>query len=84
MLNAFKLSGEYNDFILLASSEIKQLYDVVNNHFRANSEVQKVSMDLITEFAKNFILPMVFDSEELIPSLESGYGANNCEYCISS
>jgi len=55
----------------LIEDNISQLYTIVNHHFRANSEVQKVSMDLITEFAKNFILPMVFGSEALILSLES-------------
>ncbi|HEC40538.1 hypothetical protein LCGC14_0901970 [marine sediment metagenome] len=83
MLNAFKISGEYNVSIFLAGTNIRQLYTVVNHHFRANSEVQKVSMELITEFAKNFILPMVSESETLRPSLESGYDAN-CEFCKSS
>lgn len=83
MLNAFKLSGEYNVSILLSSRNIRQLYDVINHHFRANSEVQKVSMDLIIEFAKDFILPLTFESETLIPSLEKGCGTN-CEYCKSS
>lgn len=83
MLNAFKLSGEYNVSILLASRNIKQLYDVVNHHFRANSEVQKVSMNLIIEFAEDFILPMTFDPETLIPSVESEYGTN-FECCKTS
>lgn len=83
MLNAFKLSGEYNVSILLASRSIKQLYEVVSHHFRANSEVQKVSMDLIIEFANDFILPMTFDYETLIPPLKSAYGTN-CKYCKSS
>ncbi len=72
VVNAFKLSGEYNVSILLASRNIRQIYDDVNHYFRANSEVQKVSLDLIIEFAKDFILPMAFDSEALKPSLERG------------
>ena len=83
MLNAFKLSGEYNVSILLASRNIRQLYDVINHHFRANLEVQKVSMDLIIEIAKDFVLPMTFDSETLIPSLESEY-SSNFECCKTS
>lgn len=82
MLNAFTLSGEYNVSILLASRNIRQLYDVINYHFRAHTEVQKVSMDLIIEFAEDFILPMIFDTETLIPTLESGYKAK-CECCKS-
>lgn len=80
MLNAFKLSGEYDVSIFLVSSDIRQIYDVVNTHFRANSEVQKVSMDLVTNISQDFILPLDLDIEGQTPSLESRYGAN-CEYC---
>ncbi len=80
MLNAFKLSGEYNVSLLIASTDIKRLYNVVNAHFRANSEIQKISMELITDIARDFILPFDFDSEALTQSLESGCSAR-CEYC---
>ncbi len=80
MLNAFKLSGEYNVSIFLASSDIRHLNDVVNNHFRANSEIQKVSMDLITNIAQNFILPMDIYSKAAIQPFE-GRSDANCEYC---
>ena len=80
MLNAFRLSGEYNIIILMASTKIDKLYNVVNRHFRINSKVQKVSMEIITEIANNLILPMNFDSEVINPTLENGCGSN-CEYC---
>ncbi len=80
MLNAFNLSGEYNISIFLASSDIRQLNDVVNNHFRANSEVQKVSMDIITNIAQDFILPMDIYSKAFILPLESR-SETYCEYC---
>lgn len=80
MLNAFNLSGDYNVSIFLASSDIRQLYDVVNNHFRANSEVQKVSMDIISNIAQDFILPMNIYSKAFILPLESR-SDTYCEYC---
>ena len=80
MLNAFRLSGEYNIIIFMASTKIDKLYNAVNRHFRTNSNVQKVSMEIITEIANNLILPMSFDSEAINPSLEKGCGSN-CEDC---
>ncbi len=80
MLNAFNLSGKYNISVFLASSDIRQLYDVVNNHFRANSEVQKVSMDIITNIAQDFILPMDIYSKAFILPIESR-SDTYCEYC---
>lgn len=80
MLNAFRLSGKYNITILLANTQIKKLFNIVNQHFRANSSVQKISMEIITDIAKNLILPIDVDSEVLEPILEDGCSAN-CKYC---
>lgn len=80
MVNAFRLSGDYNVKILLASSKINKLYSVVNQHFRNNKEVRKISMEIITDIAKDFVMPINFDSEVLDPSLEDGCG-DSCEYC---
>ncbi len=44
MVNTFRSSGEFNVNILLARSKINKLYSVVNQNFRNNLEVQKVSM----------------------------------------
>ena len=74
MLNAFKLSGDHNIMILLASSKLDKLDNIVNYHFRSNPDVQSVSMELVTEIAKDFILPIDFDSEEHSPTLEEGCG----------
>ena len=38
MLNAFRLSGEHNICILLASSKIHKLDAIVNYHFRKNTK----------------------------------------------
>jgi DNA-binding Lrp family transcriptional regulator len=80
MLNTFKLSGEYNIVILMTSTSLNKLYNVVNHHFRINSEVQKVSMEIVTEIAKDLILPVNFDSEVINPTLDNGCGGS-CEYC---
>jgi len=79
MLNAFRLSGTHNIMILLASSKIDKLDNIVNYHFRSDPSVQSVSMDMITEIAKDFILPIDFESEEHLPTIEAGCG-EKCKF----
>ncbi len=79
MLNAFRLSGSHNIMILLTSSKLEKLDNIVNYHFRSDPNVQSVSMNMITEIAKDFILPVDFESEDHIPTLEDGCG-DKCKY----
>ncbi|TFF95048.1 MAG: winged helix-turn-helix transcriptional regulator [Promethearchaeota archaeon] len=79
MLNAFQLSGEHNILILLASSELDKLDRIVNYHFRKDEAVSSVSMEIVTKIAKDFILPIDFDSEEHDPTEEEGCG-EKCKY----
>lgn len=82
MLNAFRLSGEHNIFILLASSKLDKLDAIVNYHFRKNPEVSLVSMEIVTDIAKDFILPIDFDSEHHEPNEEVGCG-EKCKYKLA-
>lgn len=82
MLNAFRLSGEHNICILLASSKIHKLDAIVNYHFRKNKDVSSVSMEVVTDIAKDFILPIDFDSEEHEPNEEVGCG-EKCKYLLA-
>ena len=79
MLNAFRLSGSHNIMILLASSKIEKLDNIVNYHFRSDPNIQSTSMNMITEIAKDFILPVDFESENHIPTIEEGCGAK-CKF----
>jgi DNA-binding Lrp family transcriptional regulator len=79
MLNAFRVSGEHNVCILLASTKLEKLDNVVNYHFRDNPDVNLVSMEVVTEIAKDFILPIDFDSEDHEPTLDKGCG-DKCKY----
>ena len=74
MLNAFRLSGEHNICILLASSKLQKLDNIVNYHFRNNPQITSVSMEIVLDIAKDFILPIDFDSEDHDPTLEDGCG----------
>lgn len=82
MLNAFRLSGAHNVCILLASSKLEKLDSIINYHFRNNPDISSVSMEIIIDIAKDFILPIDFDSEEHNPSMENGCG-DKCKYKIA-
>ncbi|MFW9823037.1 MAG: Lrp/AsnC family transcriptional regulator [Candidatus Thorarchaeota archaeon] len=82
MLNAFRLSGEHNICILLASSKLQKLDNIVNYHFRNNPQISNSSMEVVIEIAKDFILPIDFDSEDHDPTIEEGCG-KNCKYKIA-
>lgn len=82
MLNAFRLSGEHNVCILLASSKLPKLDNIVNYHFRNNPDILSVSMEVVVDIAKDFILPIDFDSEIHDPTLEDGCG-ERCKYKIA-
>ncbi len=79
IINAFRISGKYNICVLLASTKLEKLYKIVNFHFRMNPGIKKISMELISDFARDFILPIDFNIETLKQSMEDGCGA--CEFC---
>ncbi|MHA1669841.1 MAG: Lrp/AsnC family transcriptional regulator [Promethearchaeota archaeon] len=72
ILNAFRLSGEHNICILLASSKLDKLDKIINYHFRDNPDIQSCSMEIVTEISKDLILPIDFDSEKNAPTSEEG------------
>ena len=82
MLNAFRLSGEHNITILLASSKLEKLDNIINYHFRRNPDIGSVSMEIVTDIAKDFILPIDFDSEHHNPTIEDGCG-ERCKFKIA-
>ena len=82
MLNAFRLSGDHNICVLLASSKLEKLDAVVNYHFRQNPDVTMTSMEVVTEIAKDLILPIDFDSEVHEPNDVEGCG-EMCKYKIA-
>ena len=77
VINCMKLSGQNNIMVYLASSSLKKIDNVIDHHFRNRPHVINVKMDIITDFCKNFILPIDFRMYEFTPDPESGCG-NNC------
>jgi DNA-binding Lrp family transcriptional regulator len=58
MINVFRLSGEWNISLLLASLKLEDLDKIVNNHFRHDKEVQKIKMEVITDISENYVIPL--------------------------
>ena len=79
MLNGFQLTGDHNIFILLVSSELERLNNIVDYHFRNNPEVKFVSMEIVTDIAKDFIFPLDLESDKLNPTKINGCG-EKCTY----
>ena len=79
MVNAFRVSGDHNVCIMLTSSKINKLDAIINYHFRNKPEVQEVSMEVVTDIAKDLILPIDFNSESHEPNEEHGCG-EKCKY----
>jgi DNA-binding Lrp family transcriptional regulator len=78
IMNAYKLSGEYNIILSLASAKLDKLDGLVNSHFRNKDEIQAVKMEVVIDIAKDLILPINFSlQDELDPSING-----ECTYCL--
>jgi len=77
MMNAYKLSGEYNIILTLASSRLDKLDAMVNSHFRIESKIHSVKMEVVIDIANDLVLPVNFAlQDELDPS------SGECEHCL--
>jgi DNA-binding Lrp family transcriptional regulator len=63
VLNAFTTLGRTNITVILASSSIEKLEDIVEHHFRSNPEIKNVEMALIMGPITNTILPVDLNIE---------------------
>ncbi|MFX0057364.1 MAG: Lrp/AsnC family transcriptional regulator [Candidatus Hodarchaeota archaeon] len=81
MIYAFKLSGNYNVKILLFAPKINK-FDKIINHFRINPEVQRVSLEIITDISDDLIFPININSELLETSIHITCNADckNCKF----
>lgn len=78
IINCMKLSGEYNVMVLLASSSLKKIDNVVDCHFRNKEHISSVRMDLITGILKDLILPIDFEMDKHDPDPIDGCGPDCC------
>ena len=64
MIQTFRLSGMKNFFVLIVSDCIEDLDKIVNYHFRSKPFIRNVSIQMITDFLKDFVVPLDFEKEE--------------------
>ncbi|UYP45710.1 hypothetical protein NEF87_001995 [Candidatus Lokiarchaeum ossiferum] len=82
IINALKMSGEYNVLLFMACSRLKRLDIILDRHFRNQPYVKKIRMDIITSYAKEFVLPVDFESENF-DSPDDQCHVSNCPYCTN-
>lgn len=70
MLNAFRLSGNIEVSILMAGFSIEDIDKIVNTHLRSKPEVFMVSIDIITDIMKDFVIPFNFNMRKCECTLE--------------
>ena len=69
IINSFKLSGEYNLFILMAGDTYSRLDAIIDAGFRDNPNISKTKVELITHVSKKLILPfnkVLYEADESI------------------
>jgi len=63
MLNAFRLSGDTNISIIVAGLSYKDIDKIINSHFRSDPNVLNVHIDVISDVANDFVLPINLNFE---------------------
>ena len=58
IINAFRLSGEFNIVVLLASFKLENIDKIINSHFRSNPEISKIEMDIVSDVAEDYMIPL--------------------------
>jgi DNA-binding Lrp family transcriptional regulator len=59
IINAYRLSGKKNLSLLIAHKNIRKIEDIVNR-LRNKEDISRISLDIISQVAKDFILPVNF------------------------
>jgi len=81
MLNAFRLSGTFNLSIFVIGTNIADIDEMVNNHFRKNPNITSVYMDIITDVTNDFVLPFDFESCGFSCGLNHDSSDISCKKC---
>ncbi len=78
IINCMKLSGERNLLLLIASSSLKIIDKIIDHHFRNREYITDINMEVISDFAHDFILPINFKMDEYDPL--TGKGCMKCSF----
>ncbi len=58
MIHGYRLTGEKNISVVLMGSSIRELYNIIEVHFRNNPDVSSLNTGFITKFVNDLILPI--------------------------
>lgn len=58
MIHGYRLTGKNNITVILMGSSIKELYRVIEFHFRNNPDVHSITTGFITKFVNDLVLPI--------------------------
>ncbi|MGV9172788.1 MAG: Lrp/AsnC family transcriptional regulator [Promethearchaeia archaeon] len=58
IIHGYRLTGKFNFNIILIGSNIRELNEVINHHFRKNPSVYSIREHIITEFINDLVLPI--------------------------
>ncbi len=81
VINALKQSGVYNIALYLASTSLRRIDHIIDMHFRNKEWISQIKMDMITEIARDFVLPINFKIEEFEDPMDP-CDVHSCPYCI--
>ncbi|MFX1380098.1 MAG: Lrp/AsnC family transcriptional regulator [Promethearchaeota archaeon] len=60
LINGYRVSGLFNFVIIVIYSKFRDLDKIVNHHFRSNSNVKHVEVEIISEIINEFVIPFDF------------------------
>jgi len=81
VLNCFSVSGDYNIILFIVSTRLDYIDAIVNTHFRKHEDSQRVNVEIITDFAKDFIIPINFEEQELHDPTGEKECVAECRFC---
>ncbi|TXT63023.1 MAG: putative HTH-type transcriptional regulator LrpA [Promethearchaeota archaeon] len=81
VLNCFLISGDYNLFMLLVSTDLKYIDSIVNDHYRIHEDIKKVEMDIVVDIANDLILPVKFKQQEEHNPINPDQCIKECPFC---
>lgn len=58
IIHGYRLTGKFNFNIILMGSNIRELNEVINYHFRKNPNINSIREHFITKFINDLILPI--------------------------
>lgn len=80
-VNCFLVSGDYNISLFLVSSRLEYIDSMVNDHYRTQEDIRKVKLDLVTDIAEDFIVPLKLEEQTYHNPMDKDNCITKCPFC---